>query len=218
LSRALGADERRGRFITKPSVILRGERPRWPRDAVRGDKRTGEASRVLPGRHKSAEPVEVGRLGTSAPEGGPTRMPAKERATEPMAEASPKCEARQRGSGRVGRKAGGALVPCGIRGTEGVRNCVRQPSGEPAGLEGPNPRGVESAPVAGERSLTEPKNLVLASPRSTKLSAKMTEATGDRDDEGRSLRSSPRAGKPSTWRREAVDTACKQGVDWCPAR
>ena len=30
---------------------------------------------------------------------------------------------------------------------------------------------------------------------------------------GRSLRSSPRTGKPSTWRRRAVDTSCKQEMD-----
>jgi retron-type reverse transcriptase len=42
---------------------------------------------------------------------------------------------------------------------------------------------------------------------------RMAEATGERAKRGRSLRSSPRAGKPSTWRRQAVDTLCKQGMD-----
>ena len=40
-----------------------------------------------------------------------------------------------------------------------------------------------------------------------------TEATGDHAQRGRSLRSSPRTGKPSTWRRQAVDTTCKQEMD-----
>ena len=34
----------------------------------------------------------------------------------------------------------------------------------------------------------------------------------------RSLRSSARTGKPSTWRRRAVDTFCKQEMDVCPTR
>ena len=149
---------------------------------------------------------------------GSARMPAMERETEPMAEASSKCEACQRGSGRVGRKAGGALARTGIMRAGGVRRFARQLSSAPAVLERLNPHGVESAPKAGERSPTEPKNLVVASPQSIPWTAEMTEATGDHDDEGRSLRSSPRTGKPSTWRREAVDTVSRQGVDSCPAR
>jgi hypothetical protein len=39
---------------------------------------------------------------------------------------------------------------------------------------------------------------------------RMIETADDRHDEGRSLRSSPRAGKPLTWRREAVDTGSRQ--------
>ena len=45
------------------------------------------------------------------------------------------------------------------------------------------------------------------------LGERMAEATGERAKRGRSLRSSPRAGKPSTWRRRAVDTLCKQEMD-----
>ena len=40
----------------------------------------------------------------------------------------------------------------------------------------------------------------------------MIQATDDRIAWGRSLRSSPRAGKPSTGRRETVDTVCRQEV------
>src|SRR5215210_567374 len=42
---------------------------------------------------------------------------------------------------------------------------------------------------------------------------RMAEATGERARRGRSPRSSPRTGKPSTWRRRAVDAACKQERD-----
>lgn len=69
------------------------------------------------------------------------------------------------------------------------------------------PHGVESAPKADEGTSTEPGNFLATS--SPEMVA-MTKATGDRRKRGRSLRSSPRAGKPLTWRREAVDTAGKQ--------
>lgn len=45
----------------------------------------------------------------------------------------------------------------------------------------------------------------------------MTKTAGERCAGGRSFRSSPRAGKPPTWRREAVDTASRQEVGACPA-
>ena len=67
-----------------------------------------------------------------------------------------------------------------------------------------NPHGVESGPKAGKRNPSEPENLTAAPLRG------VAKATGDRRNEGRSLRSSPRTGKPSTWRREAVGTACRQ--------
>lgn len=38
----------------------------------------------------------------------------------------------------------------------------------------------------------------------------MAKVMGDRTDKGQSFRSSPRTGKPSTWRREAVDAVCRQ--------
>jgi RNA-directed DNA polymerase len=41
----------------------------------------------------------------------------------------------------------------------------------------------------------------------------MAEATDERAQRGRSLRSSPRTGKPSTGRRQVVDTLCKQEMD-----
>ena len=45
-------------------LISRGERPRAPYDATCGDERVGEADRVLPASHKSAEPTKAGRMGT----------------------------------------------------------------------------------------------------------------------------------------------------------
>jgi hypothetical protein len=177
-------------------LISRGERPRTPYDATCGDEQMGEANRVLPGSHKSAEPVEAGRPETSASGGGPACESAMERATEPMADAPSEHVPRRRGSGRVGRQAGEALGRTGELRTGGMRATARQPSGEPARLGGRISHGVKSAPTADERSLTEPENLA---PASSRLGTKTIEATDDRGDEGRSLRSSPGTGKPFTW-------------------
>lgn len=58
--------------------------------------------------------------GTSAPVVGLARESAKERETEPMADASSnKYGPRQRGDGRVGRKVGGVSIPFEIRGIVG---------------------------------------------------------------------------------------------------
>lgn len=199
-------------------LISRGGEPRTPCDPTYGDEQMGEASRVLPGSHKSAEPIEAGRAGTSDPVGGPACEPAMARETESMADASSENGSRQLGSRRVGLwcepQSGGALVRSEVLRTGGVRHAVRQPRRVLAWRRDRIPHEVESAPKAGERSVAEPKNLVIASGT---FGWRMAEATSDRDDEGRSRRSSPRAGKPSTWRRAAVDAACKQEVDACPA-
>lgn len=210
--------EERRCFHRKSPLFSWGERPRWPCNAVRGDKRTGEVNRVLPGNHKLAEPVEVGRTGTSAPVSGPARESATERETEPMVEVPLEDVAHRRGSGWVDRKIGGVLASAGDAEAGAGRETVRQPLSEPAGLMGPNPHGIESAPTADERMMVEPENLAPASPNILLWKEEMTEATGDRDSKGRSLRSSPRARKPLTWRREAVGAASRQEVDTCPAR
>lgn len=200
-------------------LISWGARPCTPCDATCGDEQMGEANRVLPGSHKSAEPIEAGRAGTSDPVSGPACELAMARETKPMADASSENGPRQLGSGRGGRwltpSAGGALVRSGELRTGGVRHVARQPRRVLALRHGRIPHGVKSAPVAGERSVAEPKNLVTASGA---LGRRMAEATGDRGDRGRSRRSSPRTGKPFTWRRAAVDTACRQEVGKCPAR
>jgi hypothetical protein len=95
-----------------------------------------------------------------------------------------------------------------------VQPAARQPRHGFAWCRSRISHGVKSAPKAGERSEGEPKNPTIAS---DDFGRRMAEATSDRDGRGRSLRSSPRTGKPSTWRREAVDTACKQEADQCPA-
>lgn len=200
-------------------LISQGARPCAPCDATRGDKRTGESNRVLPARHKSAEPVEAGQAGTSDPVAGPASELAMARETEPMVEAPEDLGSRQLGSGRDDRRCeppiGGALVRGVNARTGGARRAARQPRHKLAVCRGPNPHGVESVPKAGERSITEPKNPAIAPGVSKRRAA---EATSDRGDGGRSLRSSPRTGKPFTWRREAVGTASRQEVDLCPMR
>lgn len=178
----------------------------------------GEVSRVLSASHKSAEPIKAGRTGTSDPVAGPASEPVMARETEPMVDAPVDLNARQLGSGRVELRCelriGGVLVRAMDTRTEGAQRAVRQSRCEFARYRDLIPHGVESAPKAGKRVDTEPKNLVIISGISE---CRMAEATSDRDDEGRSLRSSPRTGKPSTWRRKAVDTAGRQEADLCPA-
>jgi hypothetical protein len=200
-------------------LISRGERPRTPCGATCGDEQMGEANRVLPGSHKSAEPIKAGRTGTSDPVTGPASELAMARETEPMADAPLDIKTRQPGSGRVDLgcepQIGGALVRNVDTRTGGAPLAARQLRYGLAWYRGQIPHGVESAPKAGERSVAEPKNLAIASGA---FGRRMAEATSDRDGEGRSLRSSPRTGKPSTWRREAVDTVSRQEVDLCPTR
>lgn len=176
----------------------------------------GEASRVPSVSHKSAEPVTAGRRETSAIPRGLVRKSAKERATEPMAEASSDNAARQRGSGWVGVIAGEVPGRAGDSRPRGVRAIADQPLTKPAVVKGQISHGVKSAPTADQRSGTEPRNQPVTS---SSFGEKMIEATDDRDGLGRSPRSSPRAGKPLTWRRRTVGTAGKQEVDTrCPAR
>jgi hypothetical protein len=205
-------------FITKLPMTSRGATPRRPRSAVRGDKQAGEADRVLPASHKSTEPVKAGHAGTSDPVHGPVRASAKERATEPMSNASLSADpANAEVGGRAARLCE-ASDRAEISRTGGVWATTGQPSSVPARHEGRNSHGVKSAPNADKRSRAEPGNLSPASLHPAQPSAAMTEATGDRESEGRSLRSSPRTGKPFTWRREAVSTASRQGVGVCPTR
>lgn len=85
----------------------------------------------------------------------------------------------------------------------GQRATADQPTGTTAESPGQNPYGVESGSTAGQGKLSEPGNPLDAS-------FGTAEATGDRAQGGRSLHSSQRTGKPSTRRRQAVDTASRQ--------
>ena len=172
-------------MISQSFLISRGERPRTPCGATRGDEQRGEANRVLPRSHKSAEPIKAGRTGTSDPVAGPASELAMARETEPMADASLPVRTRQLGSGRVGLwcepQICGAMVRAMDTRTEGARRAVRQPRYGLARYRGRIPHGVQSAPKAGERSVTEPKNLAVASEI---VGLRMAEATSDRDGGG----------------------------------
>jgi hypothetical protein len=209
----------RSALILLSFLVSQGVRPCAPYDATCGDKQMGEASRVLPANRKSAEPIKAGRTGTSDPAAGPASELAMARETEPMVEAPLDLSTRQLGSGRVDLRCepqfGGALVRGVDAWTGGVRRAARQPRHKLAMCRGRIPHGVKSVPKAGERPITEPENPATASGVSERWKA---EATSDRGVGGRSLRSSPRAGKPFTWRRGAVGTASKQEADICPAR
>ena len=175
-----------GVFITKLSVTLRGERPRALLGAASRGKQTGEANRVLPARHTSAEPVKAGQAGTSDPVPGPASVSVMERETEPMADAPSKGSSPNRKWARRSQDLRSAGSPW----RDGTRGCSkgtgRQPPGKPARPGGQIPHGVKSAPKTNERSSTEPENLFLASCLDE---ARMIEATDDRRKEGRSLRS-----------------------------
>ena len=206
-------------------MISRGGGPRTLCDVTCGDKQMGEVKRVLAWRHKSAEPIEAERAGTSGPVSGLACEPAKVKETESMVDAPLEHGTCQLGSRRDNplwkQGVGGVLVCTGDLQTGGLWSFAGRPMDIFALSLGPIPHGVKSAPKAGQRSYSEPKNLVMAS---LPVFAGMMEATHERCDEGRSLRSSPRTGKPFTRsilrirRREAVDTDCKQEVGLCPAR
>jgi hypothetical protein len=144
---------------------------------------------------------EAGEEATFGASIRPASKPARDNESERMADASVEItHLRNPKVGGAAFVAGGALAPsCQL----GVGEPTAQPTDEPVMSVGPIPHGVESDPTAGQGNSSEPENL-MAAPFG------VTEATGDRRHEGRSLRSSPRTGKPSTWRREVVDTASKQ--------
>lgn len=184
-----------------------GERPSPPHGAAWGAKRAGEADRVLPRGHKSAEPVKAGQGRTSDSAPGPASVSVMERETEPMADAPSRGASPMRKWTRRSKDlwSAGSLLRGANRGCPS--DFGHQPSGKPARPEGQIPHGVKSAPKTDERSSTEPENLF---PVSCLDEVRMIEATDDRGKEGRSLRSSPGTGKPSTWRRKAVGTECRQ--------
>jgi hypothetical protein len=132
-----------------------------------------------------------------------------------MSDASSDVIVHQRESGWTGRKAGGVLNDAWHATFGGVPISARQQSIKFAVIDCQNPHGVKSVSNTDKWSLIEPKNFIGA-PHSTRK--RVIEAIDDRSDEGQSPRSSPRAGKPLTWRRGTVNRDCKQEVGLCPTR
>lgn len=196
-------------------AVLRGEEPRAQRAAARGGKQAAEVTRVPPGNQTSAEAAKAGHRGTFATHRGPASEPVKRRVIEPVIEASSDISLRQCEGGRSGRKAGGEPDGSWLMPSRGAPRAARQRPIQSAVIGRPSPHGVKLVSNTGEGSLTEPRNFIAASRPSR---AGMIEATGDRSGEGRSPRSSPRAGKPLTWRRGAVGGAGQQEVGGCPTR
>lgn len=142
-----------------------------------------------------------GRETTSGVLIGPASEPVMDNESERMVEAS--VERTHLANPEVGGaalSAGGELVSSCHRETGEHR---AQRSDAAVMSDGPIPHGVEFDPTTGKGTLSEPENLAA-------VPFGATEATSDRCSKGRSLRSSPRAGKPSTWRREAVATVDRQ--------
>ena len=168
---------------------------------------------MLPGGHKSAEPANAGREGPSDPENGPASQSAMERETEPMAEAPSGGSPPMRkwvGQSKDLWSADARLMG----GRQGRRESPPSASGKACKARTPeSTRGrVGSCSGRGRMGGTwEPARVSVPK-------ARTTEATGDRASWGRSPRSSPGTGKPSTWRRRAVDAICRQEMDICPAR
>jgi hypothetical protein len=127
-------------------------------------------------------------------------------------------EARQSGGGRVSDKLverwtalmiaerGGCV--CSGRRTSAFGRDLRAPK---AGIHTGYSRFLR-------RTMECMRNLGTSSWLPRRVALGMIETADDRRDEGRSLRSSPRAGKPLTWRRKAVDTVSRQEAGECPTR
>ena len=169
------------------------------------------------GGHKSAEPLKVGRLETST-----LPCPASETAMESdrtdVGSLGRKRIATKSEVGCIGRKASGAPVSASISENRAAPQ-------EGAAARGRNCDGLAPDFTRGRvGSWSSQRNVNGTGNSFARLSARLAvaletvEATDERARGGRSLRSSPRTGKPSTWRRQTVDTACRQEMDTCPTR
>jgi hypothetical protein len=155
--------------------------------------------------HTSAEPIKAGEGVTSETPTRPASDPAMSsnpanRRLTPRQSNTP-C---QRGSGQGSHQAEGEPARFSSVRARGRQPTADQPTDATAVSAGPSPYGVESGSTAGQGTPPEPGNPPNAS-------FGMAEATGERARGRRSLHSSPRTGKPSTRRRQAVDTASTQG-------
>jgi hypothetical protein len=189
--------------------------PRARRAATRRDKQTAEMNRMPPGSQTSADAVKAGHRETFATRRGLASESVMRRETEPMSDASSDVIVHQRESGWIGRRAGGVLDGAWDATFGDVPISARQQSIKFAVIDRQNPHGVKSVSKTDKWSLIEPKNFfVVPQPAGERV----IEAIDDRNDEGQSPRSSPRAGKPHTWRRGTVNRGCKQEVGLCPTR
>ena len=151
----------------------------------------------------------------------PTRLGERVREgkrCEPMLEASLEHCTRQCGGGRasvklVERWTALMIAERGGCGRSGVRT-----SAFGKGLRAPKARIHTGYSRFLIRTMECMRNLGTSLRLPRRLTPRMIETADDRRDEGRSLRSSPRAGKPFTWRREAVDTVSRQEAGKCPTR
>src|SRR3954452_8674982 len=116
------------------------------------------------------------------------------------------------------RQAGGALDRANDRGTGRSGRSGGRTSAFGTELRAPKARIHTGYNRFLRRTMECVRNLGTLSRPPRHLMPRMIEMADDRRDEGRSLRSSPRAGKPFTWRREAVDTVSRQEAGECLAR
>lgn len=121
----------------------------------------------------------------------------------------------QRESGWSGRKAGGEPEGIWLMPSRGMPLAANQQPIQLAVVGRQIPHGVKLVSKTDKGALTEPRNFITTSPPARKG---MIEATDDHGDGGRSPRSSPRTGKPFTWRRRTVERDCKQEVGICLTR
>jgi RNA-directed DNA polymerase len=153
--------------------------------------------------HKSAEPINVGEAVTSDTPTRPASDPVMSSNANRRLKPRQSVHLCQRGSGQGSRKAEGEPACFSTMQARDEGESLGQPTDATAESAGPSPYGVESGSTTGQGKLSEPGNPL-------DVSFGMAKATGDHDQGGRSLHSSPRTGKPSTRRRQAVNTASTQ--------
>src|SRR6516165_707704 len=187
-------------------VFLCGARPHASRAAARGEKQIGEVNRVPSRNHKLAEPINVGEAVTSDTPTRPASDPVMSSNANRRLKPRQTTHLCQRGSGQGSRKAEGEPACFSTMQARDKGESLGQPTDATAESAGPNPYGVKSGSTTGQGKPSEPGNPL-------DVSFGMAKATGDHDQRGRSLHSSLRMGKPSTWRRQAVDTASRQEGD-----
>ena len=111
-------------------MISQGGGPRTLCGVTCSDKQMGEVKRVLAWRHKSAEPIEAERAGTSDPVSGSACKLAKVKETESMVDASLEHEL----ANSVGKTAlcfGNGLVECwSVLEIYGLETCGHSQDGQ----------------------------------------------------------------------------------------